>query len=465
VVDSTINVAYKGGTVLRGNTSLYAIFWEPGNNVSPSYNSLIQRFLGDMNSSPLYQIAHQYGDFASFFPPTGTRFAAAWVDTSAYPQSPLLDSDIQHEVTRAKQVNGWSSDPNNIFLVYTERDADICFDSSHRSCASNSFCAYPGLFDATTSYGAVPYFRPLVGCGTDSTPNADLDADVAINQTSGTIFAATTAGVNSPAWRDRNSTHIVNKCAFQFGPRDPQGGNMVLNGHEYIVSGLWDNFTASCRTSPSTTILPGTWSSCGIENGGCPVFIPETIAFGANGGYTYRTPPSGTLPCNTGALGDPKFGTYKACYFTELPATWTPCAGENAFCSFTGSTLSVAYGANGAFSFRTLTNGTTCNNATFGDPVSGVVKSCFIMAPPPGTVVWTKCADEGQTCTFNGAGGTHEVVYGSHGAYAYRNVTATPTSGVVCSSAFFGDPNPGEAKASLLGEHGLLTSARTTPTA
>jgi Domain of unknown function (DUF4082) len=53
------------------------------------------------------------------------------------------------------------------------------------------------------------------------------------------------------------------------------------------------------------------------------------------------------------------------------------CANENATCSFSG-TLSVAYGANGAFNYLILTGGTACNNTVFGDPIYGVVKACYI---------------------------------------------------------------------------------------
>jgi len=55
----------------------------------------------------------------------------------------------------------------------------------------------------------------------------------------------------------------------------------------------------------------------------------------------------------------------------------TFCANENAFCSFTGN-QNVRYGANGTYVFKSLTNGTMCNNSVFGDPIVGVVKQCYI---------------------------------------------------------------------------------------
>ncbi len=56
---------------------------------------------------------------------------------------------------------------------------------------------------------------------------------------------------------------------------------------------------------------------------------------------------------------------------------WYTCAGENQFCSFSG-TQTVRYGANGYYYYRTFTNGVWCTNATFGDPIFGTVKQCAI---------------------------------------------------------------------------------------
>lgn len=59
------------------------------------------------------------------------------------------------------------------------------------------------------------------------------------------------------------------------------------------------------------------------------------------------------------------------------PSKWVKCADENGTCSFSG-TQQVRYGANGIYKTLTITNGTECSNAVFGDPVPGVVKSCDI---------------------------------------------------------------------------------------
>ncbi|MSP40112.1 MAG: hypothetical protein EXR70_16600 [Deltaproteobacteria bacterium] len=62
------------------------------------------------------------------------------------------------------------------------------------------------------------------------------------------------------------------------------------------------------------------------------------------------------------------------------PSTWTFCANENQFCSFTGTKL-VRYGAGSTFNTLTATNGVSCANWVFGDPVPGVAKHCDYSSP------------------------------------------------------------------------------------
>ncbi len=54
---------------------------------------------------------------------------------------------------------------------------------------------------------------------------------------------------------------------------------------------------------------------------------------------------------------------------------WIFCANEGEVCSFPGN-RQIRYGANGSYFEQNGTNSINCNNATFGDPISGIVKSC-----------------------------------------------------------------------------------------
>lgn len=62
--------------------------------------------------------------------------------------------------------------------------------------------------------------------------------------------------------------------------------------------------------------------------------------------------------------------------------SWTFCANQRAFCSFSG-TRQVRYGANGQYIVKTITannGGTACTNKVFGNPIRGVRKRCEVDA-------------------------------------------------------------------------------------
>ncbi|MBE3568477.1 MAG: hypothetical protein IMW90_22405 [Thermogemmatispora sp.] len=244
--DTSQNLQYHGGPVMAGVVQVYAIFWEPMGAVSANYNSLLLRYFGDIGSSPLYQLNQEYPNASGAYS-TGVTLAGSWLDSSPYPESPLLDSDIQNEVSRAQQVNGWQASLQTIFFVFTEQNEDICTDSTYSECASNSFCAYHNYFGTATIYAAMPYAASF-NCNPGSSPNND-DADQTINVTSHEeMEAATDPELN--AWIDANGQEIGDKCAWSFGPLDAQGGDVVWNGHEYIVQQEWDNSISGCDLGP-----------------------------------------------------------------------------------------------------------------------------------------------------------------------------------------------------------------------
>jgi hypothetical protein len=135
------------------------------------------------------------------------------------------------------------------------------------------------------------------------------------------------------------------------------------------------------------------------------------------------------------------------------PAGYTRCAGEGQACSFSG-TASVVYGARSTWTApRGFSGGSVaCGNAVFGDPLYGVVKACYAQAgtapppppPPPPTDTppagYTRCASEGQACSFSG---TANVVYGALGTWT---APRSFSGGTACSNAVFGDPLFGVAK-------------------
>ncbi len=66
--------------------------------------------------------------------------------------------------------------------------------------------------------------------------------------------------------------------------------------------------------------------------------------------------------------------------------TWTACASEGGFCSFSGTKI-VRYGTNGVYTYQVFTGGATCTTVNFGgpfncDPYPGVSKSCSYSTGP-----------------------------------------------------------------------------------
>lgn len=124
----------------------------------------------------------------------------------------------------------------------------------------------------------------------------------------------------------------------------------------------------------------GGWSQCSGEGGTCPAVTGQPVAYGAYGAFRYATA-AGNIGCSSAAFGgDPIPGEAKACYTKDgsPPGYSTSCAGEGATCGFAGQ-RTVAYGARGAFVYRSFTGGTPCTTAAFGtDPLNGVPKSCYL---------------------------------------------------------------------------------------
>jgi hypothetical protein len=125
------------------------------------------------------------------------------------------------------------------------------------------------------------------------------------------------------------------------------------------------------------------------------------------------------------------------------PAGYTLCAAERAQCNFTG-TATVVYGARTSWTApRSYTSTVACSNATFGDPIPMVAKSCYYRpseadVPPAG---FSRCASEGAQCGFTGSA---DVIYGARSNWS---APRSFSSAVTCRTSTFGvDPAPNVVK-------------------
>ncbi len=255
------NLQYNGGPVEASGSTNYAIFWEPSltasvNSVTPTYNSLITRFLQDIGGSGLYGVATQYYQVTGGVTQNivnSASFGGSYVDTSTYPGPALTDLQIQAEVTKVMAAKGWTGGIGHEFFVFTAKNEVSCAGAE---CSNAVFCAYHSSFTSGSQeilYADQPYTGTTpAGCNTPSSPNGDLDADSTINVVSHELMETVTdpsVGNSNYAWLDSSGAEIGDKCNFVFGPTDASGADLHVNGHPYIVQQEWSNRAAGCSMS------------------------------------------------------------------------------------------------------------------------------------------------------------------------------------------------------------------------
>jgi hypothetical protein len=175
---------------------------------------------------------------------------------------------------------------------------------------------------------------------------------------------------------------------------------------------------------------------CATEGGTCSTTVGEQkyLAYGANGSYLFaKSSTTGSTLCNPTTFGgNPAPGVSKACY---LAFHSYRCAEGTSSC-YVGMTRDVAYGANGVFNFARLGGLFACNNATFGDPVPGTVKDCYVALDAYDLVV----TEGGTLVGLN----NRAVAYGANGNFVFR----IGNGSMPCTDAAFGggDPVPGVQK-------------------
>lgn len=267
-------LTYRGGPVMQSSSTTYAIFWEPPTlqdgttaYVSPTYNSLIEQYLGDVGGSGLYNIATQYyqntgGTNAHIV--NNSTFGGAWVDTSPFPASGCNDSftpgdclsggQIKAEILKAMATNGWSGGLNTLFLFYSPKGEGFC--TSY--CAFTNYCALHTSFTSggmTIPFAIIPYEgTDLPNCGIPDSPNNDIDADSSINMSSHEQMESVTDPLLN-AWLDSKGQEIGDKCGFQFGSinLDNSMANTEMNGHYYLVQQEYSNATGGCAIARSVS--------------------------------------------------------------------------------------------------------------------------------------------------------------------------------------------------------------------
>jgi hypothetical protein len=254
-------LTYHGGPVQHTNAT-YAIYWVPsGYSVSSDYESVINRFFGDVaadsgKTSNVYYSDTQYSDGSGKISYSST-FAGSVVDTNPFPASGcsdtvsqttvcLSDTQITAEVQRVAAANGWPQTLGTEFFMFTAKNVGSCFDSSH--CAFSYYCAYHSNV-GNALYANMPYADTVpADCDAGQHPNGS-DADATLNVTSHEHNETITDPLGN-AWYDRAGYENGDKCAWKFGTQLGSTSfgqyNQLINGHPYELQEEYSNATRSC---------------------------------------------------------------------------------------------------------------------------------------------------------------------------------------------------------------------------
>lgn len=284
---------YHGGNV-QITPTVHLIFWEPPGHqpTDPNFNTLVVQFFQDASAAnPYYGLLSQYYQISPNLQYITSTFSygGSWTDTRPFTNSHdyvpcslsggscVGDGEIQYEAGYAAAINNWTQNQSNLFLIFVGPGPFICapgnmFISNNCSSNPNGLCAYHAARfpDFSLIYGAVAY-PILQNCAVTShdtnkqTPH-DPITDSAINMGSHELFES----VSDPAgqgWCDASGYRplggvgpnycqdgeIGDKCGYNIGPQNPDGSDLTLNGHNYIVQREWSNRAATTTDSYGTS--------------------------------------------------------------------------------------------------------------------------------------------------------------------------------------------------------------------
>ncbi len=243
----TFNLTYHGGPV-QTSTTTYSIFWKPkGYRMVTGFTTLINRFLGDVGGSAIYEAAKEY--YGSNGRVTNTsRLRDTYVDTATpYPSAGVDDFALQQEVLRVAHDRNWAPGINVQFMIFTANNAPLAHGGGY--CAYHSAFEY-GLPGQPYVYGFMPYVGTVNGCNEPFgiSPNNNPEADgVILNLSHEQTEMVTDPLLN--AWADDNNGEVGDICIYSFGvPIDYNtGANIVIRGHGYFLQEEYSQRAHSCQ--------------------------------------------------------------------------------------------------------------------------------------------------------------------------------------------------------------------------
>ena len=273
-------LAYLQGTVMP-RSETYAVFWLPsGSHFEPGgqderYESLIERYFRNVGGTSFYNILTQYSrdghGHVVYDGPirNSSRLAGVFGDIRKYPhpgtrKSPLTLDDVLHELERDMSREHWVASDDRMFFMFTAGGAEICDSSDEESCtfpAQYSDSTWCGLHESYPNGRVILYavIPDVVTTGCDPippnavvSPNHDPYADSVLTVVSHEQFETVTDPVLN-GWTatinvqsEEPYPEIADLCVGHFGAVAPDGSNVRLHGHPYLLQEEWSNSDGRC---------------------------------------------------------------------------------------------------------------------------------------------------------------------------------------------------------------------------
>jgi hypothetical protein len=254
-------------TVSGLGTTFYIIYWVPSvlqngqpTSMSPGYQNIQLSLVHDYEGHPLgsnntqyYQVVNGVTSYIYDW----LHAYASYLDTNPYPASGcndpatpgncITDGQIQAEIQRVMNLNGWTGGINKLFLLYTSSGEGSCIGSS---CAYTDYCAYHSYISGATPiiYTNEPYGLTSY-CQTPGTPspNQNPAADTAATAASHEMTEAIT-DPELTAWYTALGNEIGDLCAYNYGTNTWDNGraNQMWFGRYYELQMEYDNHVQAC---------------------------------------------------------------------------------------------------------------------------------------------------------------------------------------------------------------------------
>lgn len=265
-------VYLHGGAVEAGSLRVYAIFWE-SHAADWAYDNYITRFLNDVGGSSLMGTLGEYkgpgiDGTAAGVPGPAIHLAGIWHDsTSPLPTGAVGSQGVYqavvNELNRVTTLRRWSARPGTVFMIFTgpgyQANSSICgwhssgTDSQSGKQVPFAFVPRPGL---TLS---------VIGCSVASffdTPSGSVRQDSGVNSAWHELaeMLSDPVPVTGYATSAGAKGEIGDLCEGQYpGVTGSDHHDVVLNGHEYLVQGIWSNLARGCVVAPAPP--PVAWQS------------------------------------------------------------------------------------------------------------------------------------------------------------------------------------------------------------